>query len=427
MGQIFTILMGVAIQKQTCYLLALLSLGFSLVPSATGLAQSASLPVPAGLESAVEFWKQIFTRYGSADAVFFDPLDPGKIYSVVRAAEDEQGRALLEKARVRIAADNDLADDETRIRTQRGAKEHFLEGLKISGRYISQMKKIFREEGLPEDLAYLPLVESSFNIRARSSAGAVGMWQFMPDTGKKFMRIDAAVDERRDPMTSTRAAARLLKENYQILGNWPLAITAYNHGPDGLFRGIKAVESDDLVDLIRGYQSPTFGFASKNFYAELLAVVDIATNAEAYFPFLRPHRPVALREIEVRRQARLDTVLKPAAISQSDFFSWNPALEPAVKFIPLGYKVKLPPEKVDDFLAAHRRAMVLPQKTRVTSGGRSRSRQPNAIGTSTAKAGTSMKKKPTHLTLNAKPPGKSGLSGKKSSLAPAAQLKLTAR
>ena len=103
-----------------------------------------------------------------------------------------------------------------RVRSQRGAKEHFTEGLRISGRYIAQMQKIFRDEGLPPELAYLPLVESSFNVRARSSAGAVGMWQFIPETGKKFMRIDDAVDERRDPMASTRAAARLLKENYRI-------------------------------------------------------------------------------------------------------------------------------------------------------------------------------------------------------------------
>jgi membrane-bound lytic murein transglycosylase D len=79
--------------------------------------------------------------------------------------------------------------EESRIRSQRGAKERFAQGLRIAGRYIAEMKKIFREEGLPEELAYLPLVESSFNIRARSGVGALGMWQFMPETGKKFMRV----------------------------------------------------------------------------------------------------------------------------------------------------------------------------------------------------------------------------------------------
>jgi membrane-bound lytic murein transglycosylase D len=283
-------------------------------------------------------------------------MDPAKIYRVVRAPDTEEGRALVERERARVAADYDLADPENRLRSQRGVKEHFAEGLRISGRYIAEMKKIFRAEGVPEELTYLPLVESSFNIRARSSAGAVGMWQFMPDTGKKFLRIDALVDERRDPFTSTRAAARLLKQNYRLFGSWPLAITAYNHGTEGIFRGMKAVESDDLVELIKRYQSPTFGFASKNFYAEFLAVVDIASRQEVYFPFLRAHRPVALREVEIKRQTPLHAVLKPAAIAHDDFFEWNPALERDLKALPVGYRIKLPPQKVGAFTLAESRA-----------------------------------------------------------------------
>ncbi len=201
------------------------------------------------------------------------------------------------------------------------------------------------------------------------------MWQFMPETGKKFMRIDASVDERRDPMTSTRAAARLLKQNYRILDkNWPLAITAYNHGTEGIFRGIKSVESDDLVELIKRYQSPTFGFASKNFYAEFLAVVEIATRRDAYFPFLRPHRPVPLREVDVQRQVALHAVLKPAAISQDDFFEWNPALDRDIKALPVGYRVKLPEHKFEAFVAAHRRAVAAANKKSTPTA------KPNAVG-----------------------------------------------
>lgn len=330
-------------------------------------AQERSFPVPDGLEGAVNFWKQIFAQYSTNEVVLFDPLDPVTIYRVVRASDNEEGRALLDRERARVIAEYDLGADETRIRSQRGAKEHFAEGLKIAGRYISEMKKIFRAEGLPVELAYLPLVESSFNIRARSGAGAVGMWQFMPDTGKKFLRIDGNIDERRDPFESTKAAARLLKENYQLLGNWPLAITAYNHGTDGMFRGIKAVESDDIVDLIRQYQSPTFGFASKNFYAEFLAVVELATNKDTYFPFLRTHSPVSLREVATKRAMPLRSVLTPSAISPSDFFEWNPALDSAATMLPAGYKIKLPPDKVDDFLTAERRVVTLSPKPRTRS------------------------------------------------------------
>ena len=366
--------------------------------------------MPAGLEDAVEFWKKIFTRYSFAEVVLFDPLDPGTIYSVVRAPDNDQGRALVEKERARIVADYDLADEDSRIRSQRGAKEHFAEGLRVSGRYLTEMRKIFREEGVPEALTYLPLVESSFNIHARSGAGAVGMWQFMPDTGKKFLRIDGTVDERRDPMASTRAAARLLKQNHRLFESWPLAITAYNHGTEGIFRGVKAVESDDVVDLIRRYQSPTFGFASKNFYAEFLAVVEIATRRDIYFPFLRTHQPVLLREVEVRRPAPLHALLKPAAISQNEFFDWNPALDRDTRTIPAGYRVKLPANKIDGFVAAQRRAAAtatnkIPRPTRSSAAG-----APNRGRPANAKVGTrSMTRSPargtaTRRSLPAKTP-----------------------
>ena len=327
-----------------------------LVITAPLFAQTRVFPVPPGLEKAVEFWKQIFTRYSFAEVVLFDPLDHGTIYSVVRAPDNEEGRALVEREKIRITADYDLADPDVRLRTQRGAKEHFAEGLRISGRYIDEMKRIFREEGLPEDLTYLPLVESSFNIRARSSVGALGMWQFMPETGKKFLRIDDNVDERRDPFMSTRAAARLLKQNFHLFESWPLAITAYNHGTEGIFRGMKATESEDLVDLIRQYQSPTFGFASKNFYAEFLAVVEIAKRQHIYFPALRAHPPLTLREFEVTRASPLQAILKPAAIAHADFLEWNPALDRDLKAIPVGYRIKLPPHKIEAFTLAERRA-----------------------------------------------------------------------
>ena len=335
--------------------------------------------MPDGLERSVNFWKQIFARYSTSEVVLFDPVDPGTIYSVVSAADNDEGRGLLDRERARIIAEYGVADGEGRIRSQRGAKEHFTEGLRIAGRYISEMKKIFRAEGLPVELAYLPLVESSFNIRARSGVGALGMWQFMPETGKKFLRIDGNIDERRDPFESTKAAARLLKENYRLLGTWPLAITAYNHGTDGMFRGMKAVESDDIVDLIRGYQSPTFGFASKNFYAEFLAVVELATNKDVYFPFLRSHSPVTLREVATTRQMPLRSVLKPAAIAPSDFFEWNPALDSSATLLPAGYRIKLPPDKIDDFVAAERRVATTAPKARAKSMGKNSDRPKHAI------------------------------------------------
>jgi membrane-bound lytic murein transglycosylase D len=333
------------------------------VPRALAAAD-AHFPLLTGLEGAVAFWKQIFSHFGVGDVVFFDPVEPSKIYSVVQAPEGPEGRAIVERERARIIAEYELKEEDGRIRAQRGVRENFYAGLEKSGRYIDRMKQIIRDEGLPVELVYLPLVESSFNWRARSSAGAVGMWQFIPETGKKFMRIDRIVDERRDPILSTRAAARLLKENHRLLGNWPLAITAYNHGTEGIFRGVDAVGSESLIDLIREYQSPSFGFASKNFYAEFLAAVELATKRHEYFPALRPHRPLALKEMVLKRPAPLHAILKPAAIDHDDFYEWNPAFHTDLKSIPAGYRINLPADKVDDFQAAHRRVGVAQAKTK---------------------------------------------------------------
>jgi membrane-bound lytic murein transglycosylase D len=287
--------------------------------------------------------------------------------------DGEEGRAMVEKERARIIAEYDLNETDGRVRSQRGAKEQFIAGLKLSGRYMAQMKKIFREEGVPTELAYLPLVESSFNVRARSSVGALGMWQFMPATGKKFLRIDDDVDERRDPLVSTRAAARLLKQNYRLLGNWPLAITAYNHGTEGMFRAVDEVRSENLVEMIRRYQSPTFGFASKNFYAEFVATVQIVSDIESYFPTLRMHRPVALQEVQIKRPLPLQSLLQRAAISQNDFFEWNPALNLNATTSPVGYPVRVAADQAARFMAAVRWAFQKPAKK--TSAVSARSNQ----------------------------------------------------
>lgn len=346
--------------------LALLFFGAPLRQAVPGVAAEGGLGVPAGLENSVEFWKKVFGTHDSRTILFFDPFDPATIYSTLRLADSPAGRALLEKERRRILAEYDLDEEMGRLRIQRGAKEQFLSGLRIAGRYLPEMKRIFRDQELPTDLAYLPLVESSFNVRARSPAGAAGIWQFMPDTGRKFLRIDNTVDERLDPIASTRAAAKLLKENYQILGSWPLAITAYNHGTEGIFRAIESTGSRKLVDIIRRYRSDTFGFASQNFYAELLAVVYLAKNSERYFPFLRQQPPVALREWTVTQATNIESMLKPAAIALRDFYGWNPALAAGVKSVAPGYRINLPADKYDSIVTAQRRA-VEPQKEKKSS------------------------------------------------------------
>src|SRR5262245_3373030 len=297
-------------------------------------------PLLPGLESTVEFWRKIFTEYSISQLVFFDPLDMSRIYDVLDVGEDSRTPEYINGERERIAATHGV--DLERIRAQRGIKERTAAGLKRSGRYIAQMQQIFRDRGLPIELTYLPIVESSYDLNARSSAGALGMWQFMRTTGRQYMRVDRSIDERRDPIESTRAAAAFLQQSYETLGNWPLAITAYNYGPGGMARAVKEMESDNLVDLIRDYRHPYWGFPPKNFYAEFLAAVEIGKNVNQYFPELTLDPPLSIREIELKASSSLGALAKNAGLTRDQFLAWNPALTEQIRSVPAGYRVKVP-------------------------------------------------------------------------------------
>ncbi len=331
-------------------------------PLAAGedLSQENPFPLLPGLEGAIDFWKQIFTRYKSSELIFHDPLDPGKIYQVIEVGENARVNRIIDEERKKIMREHGLKEKDQRVRAQRGVKELFASGLRLSRKYLDQMQKILQEEDVPIELAYLPLVESSFNIRARSRAGALGMWQFMPSTGRRFLRISSTVDERRDPLESTRAAARFLKENYRIFGNWPLAITAYNHGREGVLRAVAEVGSSDLMEIIRRYQSPSFGFASKSFYAEFLAAIEVAKRSAEFFPEVEYHPPFPLEELELKRAISVPALLKHVGVPRSEFFEWNPALNAQIHAIPSGYRIKIPPEKLNLFLSAYGHLVKLP-------------------------------------------------------------------
>lgn len=297
-------------------------------------------PLLPGLESPVEFWKKIFTEYSISQLVFFDPLDMSRIYDVLDVGEESRPAEYINSERERIAAAHGV--DLERVKPQRGIKERTAAGLKRSGRYIAQMQQIFRDRGLPVELTYLPIVESSYDINARSSAGALGMWQFMRATGRHYMRVDRSIDERRDPLESTRAAASFLKQSYETLGNWPLAITAYNYGPGGMARAVKEMESDNLVELIRDYRHPYWGFPPKNFYAEFLAAVEIGKNVNQYFPELELDPPLAIQEIELKNSSSLVVLAKNTGLTRDQLLAWNPALTAQIRSVPAGYRVKVP-------------------------------------------------------------------------------------
>ena len=325
-----------------------LCLGFLVCVPTRGIAESDSsklspFPVPAGLESAVEFWKKVFTEYSLSQLIFFDPLDMSRIYDVIEVGEGNRSDNYINAERARIAAEHGV--DFERVQTQRGVKERTAAGIKRAGRYLSQIQQIFAERGLPPELTFLPIVESSYDINARSSVGALGIWQFMPRTGRQYLRISRGIDERRDPLESSRAAAAYLKDAYETLGSWPLAITSYNFGPAGMARAVATVQSENLVELIQQYEHPYWGFAPKNFYAEFLAAVEIGSNVNRFFPSLDLDAPVEIKEIEVQRSTALTTLVKSSGLGRDQFLGWNPALSRSTGIVPAGYRVKLPADK----------------------------------------------------------------------------------
>ena len=309
----------------------------------SSLSTASPFPVPAGLEPAIEFWKKIFTQYSLSELVYFDPLDMSKIYEVVEVGENNRSNEYIEGERSRIAAANDV--DMDRVRAQRGVRERTADGLKRAGRYLAQMQQVFIDRGLPPELSFLPVVESSYDMSARSSVGAVGMWQFMPATGKSYMRVDRLIDERRDPMESTRGASAYLDQAYGYLGSWPLAITSYNYGQAGMARAVAEIGSSNLVDLIERYNHPNWGFSAKQFYAEFLAAVEIGKNLQQYFPGIEQDAPRKIHERPLARNTPLSAAISSSGLNRAEFFAWNPGLSANVQVLPAGYRVKLPADR----------------------------------------------------------------------------------
>lgn len=277
-----------------------------------------NFPTPDNLEPAVQFWTDIFTRHDSTRIVLHDREQMNVIWKVIDLPRDKKGAVDAKAADKKVKAITDdlkkrlrrlehnpaPTDDEDReilaiagekdpaklkgawirVRGQRGVADRFRDGMVRARKWMPAIRKILVEEKVPVELAALPFVESMFNQGARSSAGAGGIWQLMPATARGLgLTVRRGNDERYDIFKSTRAAAKMLKQNHEMLSTWPLAITAYNHGPYGMKRAVKAVGSTDLVYLIEHYEKSTWGFASKNFYAEFLAAARVFAEQEKAF------------------------------------------------------------------------------------------------------------------------------------------------
>jgi len=359
-----------------------LALAALLATGAQVLATEA-LPRPAGLEPDIGFWRKIFGEVATDEALVHDNRYLGIVYEKLdlsdlksdgaRQRAMDAAKARYVRILTRLAAGDraNLGKDERRVlalwsgkpgnatlraaagrvRVQLGLSDRFLAGYVRAGRWEDHIRQSLREEGVPQMLAALPHVESSFNPEARSYVGAAGLWQFTAGTGRRFMRIDGAVDERRDPYRSSEAAARLLKANYGELDSWPLAITGYNHGTGGMRRAIRAVGTDDIETIVRNYNGPAFGFASRNFYVSFLAAEEVERNAGKYFGPIRRDPPEKLTAIQLPAYLSASTLEQTLGVPRETLQAYNPSLLPDIwlgkKYVPRGYTLLLPAELAD--------------------------------------------------------------------------------
>jgi membrane-bound lytic murein transglycosylase D len=234
---------------------------------------------------------------------------------------------------------------QTRVAAFQTHLRGFFDGaLSRGAKYLPSMRDILVREGLPVELAYLPLIESGYRTQAVSPAGAAGPWQFIPETGRRYgLRIDSLVDERRDPIKSTVAASQYLKDLHEMFGDWELSLAAYNSGEYRVARILANKDVDDYWDMRdRGYlPSETSAYVPK-----FLAAVQIAKAPEDY-GFERPahHVPEHFEEVDVDRQVSLRAAADMCGMSADELAELNPALRSGVT--PSGYSLRVPAGKAE--------------------------------------------------------------------------------
>ncbi len=359
--------------------------GSDALVARTNNSSSRLFPTPESLKPNVEFWKNIYAKYSERDVVIHDSYDLSIVYEVVNMDSLFRGinvserlqwkkierikkgyksilRKLSRKKKLRIESlrgkeryvaslfngeltSKRLLKASRNIRGQNGLRERFRLGLQRSGLYLPYMKKIFQEANLPLELLAIPHVESSFNYKAYSKFGAAGIWQFTRSTGRSYMKISYEVDERLDPIRATESAALHLKRNHEKLRSWPLAVTAYNHGRNGMIRAKKKF-GDNIGRIVKYYRSGSFGFASRNFYSEFLAALHITQNHRDYFGEIEFHKARDFISFNTPHYIKVSDLTSKLDISLKEFAEFNPAFRPSVinskRRIPKDFPIRVP-------------------------------------------------------------------------------------
>jgi membrane-bound lytic murein transglycosylase D len=203
-------------------------------------------------------------------------------------------------------------------------RSRFEQWLVRLSRYRPLVENIFAEFNLPSDLVYLSLVESGFNPYAYSRAKATGPWQFMKGTGKLYgLRIDHYVDERRDPIKSTVAAARYLRDLYDLFGTWPLAMAAYNAGEGKVMRALHKAQAETFWDISK---TKLIRRETKQYVPRIMAATVIARNPDQYGFSQEPVAPHQFEEVVVTRPLHFRAIANTTGIPYEELRLLNPEL-----------------------------------------------------------------------------------------------------
>lgn len=391
------------------------ALGLLLIPTTASEAQQASLtstatqaaslssldpslfPVPDVLAPNVAFWSTVYAKHSTDQSLLHDERYLDIIYEVLDfsdlAALPDGRKRLKRRQRIRDAETRwaailrdlasgkrreALADDYRHVeslfadvsgndqkylraidhfRSQRCLNDEFARGIVRSGGYLPGIEQIFVRRGLPRMLTRLPFVESMFQLGARSTAAAAGVWQFIPATARRFLRMDLEMDERFDPWRAADAAASHLEQSYKSLGTWPLAITAYNHGPAGMRRAVRQLGTKDLGTIAQRYRSRSFGFASRNFYTEFVAAATVYERRDQHFPGVQPGPALDHDTFVPDQYVSAVALAQAAGLDQEKLKALNPGFDRRIwrgdLLLPRGYEVRVPAGQIDRVSAAY--------------------------------------------------------------------------
>jgi membrane-bound lytic murein transglycosylase D len=357
--------------------------------STAAVPRTGPFQTPPRLRGRVDFWKDIFAKYGRNQVVVHHREFPQVVFGVLDFSGEAESLGSVALARYREESEKatiaalkreigPLAQGaepttphqlevarvmqlvpggaekyqrliaEDLIRAQTGIRERYAEAIQRAWRYLPLMEQIFVSEyGLPKELTRIPFIESSFDYTAYSSVGAAGIWQFMPRTARAHrMLVGKYVDERRDPIKATRAAAEYLRSAFNSLGNWPLAITSYNHGVGGVRSKVTKAGTNDLAEMVEHPSERYFGFASSNFFPEFLAALEIFDDHGRYFPEVPYEPPLRVVSYPVLTPISVQHATEQLGIGLERLKEANYALLEAVwegkAKIPAGYVLRVP-------------------------------------------------------------------------------------